>query len=159
MNEKNHLERIAQHFADMQLDAVMIGGAAAMVHGSPVMTLDVDFVVKQTDENYRKLAALAQRMNCRFIEVKLPNDNYMYRFEHRTEPLLIDFLFAPAGIESFESLKANGMDVLFGEHPLRIAALEDILASKRAAGRPKDLAVIPILEMTLNENQTRENPT
>jgi len=153
--EQIYLERIAQQFADMQLDAVMIGGAAAMIHGAPVMTLDVDFMLKKTDENYRKLAALAQRMNCRFIEMKLLNDNYMYRFEHRTEPLLIDFLFAPAGIESFEAVKANGTDIFFGKHPLRIAALEDILASKRAAGRPKDLVSIPILEMTLNEKRTR----
>jgi len=157
MNEKSHLERIAQQFADMQLDAVMIGSAAAALHGVPFTTLDVDFMVKHTDENYRKFAALAQRMNCRLVEMKLLDNKYMYRLMHRAEPLVIDFLFAPAGIESFEVLKENGKDFSFGEHQLRVAALEDILASKRAAGRPKDMAFIPILEKTLDEKRNHKN--
>ena len=153
MNAKPYLENIAQQFADMQLDAVMIGNAAAAINGAPVTTLDVDFMLKQTDENYRKLAALAQQMNCSFIEMKLLDDNYMYRLMHREETLIMDFLFTAAGITSFETLKANSTTVFFGTHALRIAALEDILASKRAAARPKDNATIPILEMTLDEQR------
>ena len=110
-------------------------------------------MVEQTDENYRKLAFLAQQMDCRFIEMKVADDNYMYRLAHRTEPLVVDFLFVAAGVKSFEDLKQNGMVVLFDGHPLTIASLEDILASKRAAGRPKDMASIPILEMTLDEKR------
>ena len=155
MKEQSYLERIAQQFAEMQIDAVMIGNAAAAIHGSPFTTLDVDFVVKQTDENYRKLAALAQRLKCQFIEMKLLDDKYMYRLVNQADMLVIDFLFSPAGIESFEAVKANGTDVFFGGHPLRIAALEDVLASKRAAGRPKDMASIPILEEILNAKRPR----
>ena len=153
MNAKFQLVEIAQRFADLRLDAVMIGNAAAVLHGAPVTTLDIDFMLKQTDENYRKLALLAQQMDCKFIEMKLQDDNYMYRLERRADSSYIDFLFVAAGIESFEALKQRGMDVSFGEHPLRIASLEDILASKRTAGRPKDLAVLPILEMTLDEKR------
>jgi len=153
MNEKSHLEHIAKLFAELQLDAVMIGSAAAALHGVPFTTLDVDFMLRQTDENYRKLAALAQRMNCRLIEMKLFDNKYMYRLMHRAEPFVMDFLFAPAGIESFEVLKENGKDFSFGEYRLRVAALEDVLTSKRAAGRPKDMAFIPILEKTLNEKR------
>ena len=70
MNEKAHLERIAQQFAELRLDAVMIGNAAAAINGAPVTTLDIDFMLKHTDENYRKLAVLAQRMECQFIEIR-----------------------------------------------------------------------------------------
>jgi len=153
MNAESYLVRIARHFAEIQLDAVMIGNAAAVLRGSPVTTLDVDFMLEHTDENYRKLAALAQRMDCKFIEMKLPGDNYMYRFMHRTEPLLLDFMFVAAGIASYETLKNNSTDFPFGEHTLKIAALKDVIASKRAAGRPKDINVIPILEMIQNEQR------
>ena len=78
----------------------------------------------------------------------------MYRLEHRTEPLLLDFLFVAAGIESFEAVKQRGEDFFFGEHPLRVASLKDVLASKRMAGRPKDVAIIPILEKLLDAKQT-----
>ena len=154
MNAKNYLADLSRQFADLRLDAVMIGNAAAAINGAPVTTLDIDFMVKQTDENYRKLALLAQQMDCQFIEMQLPDERYMYRIKHRTDPLLVDFMFVAAGIESFEALKERGMDVFFGGHPLRIASLEDVLASKRAAGRPKDAATIPVLEKTLNEKRS-----
>ncbi|MEI7900649.1 MAG: hypothetical protein WCK89_10360 [bacterium] len=53
-------------------------------------------------------------------------------------------------------MRRNSTEVLFGGHPLRIASLEDILASKKAAARPKDLASIPILEMTIDERRKQE---
>lgn len=151
MDAKPYLETIAAHFHDVGLDAVMIGNAAAAINGAPVTTLDIDFMVKQTADNYRKLAVLAQQMDCQFIEMKLPGDNYMYRLVQQRSQLVIDVLFSPAGIRDFKSLKANSIEVSFGGHSLRVASLRDILASKKAAGRPKDLASIPILEMTLRE--------
>jgi hypothetical protein len=39
----------------------------------------------------------------------------------------------------------------FGQHELLIASLSDIIASKRASGRSRDLAVLPILEKTIEE--------
>ena len=153
MNATPYLNELARWFSILKLDAVMIGNAAAVVHGAPVTTLDVDFMIEHTDENYRKLAFLAQQLNCQFIEMKLPGDNYMYRLKHRDDLVLLDFMYAAAGIKSFEAVKQNGTVVLFGEHPLTVASLEDILASKRAAGRPKDMMSIPMLELTLNEKR------
>jgi len=151
MNAKPYLEIIAAAFHHQRLDAVMIGNAAAAINGAPVTTLDIDFLVAKTPENYRKLAAIAQDLNCQFIELKLPDDNYMYRLAHQTEPLVIDILFALSGIKNMAALKKNAMPVKFGKHHLLVAALADIIRSKKAAGRPKDLASIPILELTLNE--------
>jgi len=156
MDAKPYLDRIAEQFAAVDLDAVMIGNAAAAINGAPVTTMDVDFMLEQTPENYRKLAALAQRMNCQFVELKLVDDKYMYRLIHRTEPFVVDFLFAPSGLGDFATVSRNGTAVCFGGHELRIASLDDVLASKKAAARPKDLASIPVLEMTLDEKR-RQN--
>jgi len=153
MDATPYLNELARWFSILQIDAVMIGSAAAVIHGAPVTTLDVDFMLEQTDENYRKLAALAQRMDCRFVEMRLPCDNYMYRLQHRKRPFFVDFLFVVAGIENCEALKKNSTEIAFGEHTLTIASLQDVLASKRAAGRPKDIIAIPLLEMTLEEHR------
>ena len=156
MDAKPYLDRIAEQFAAVDLDAVMIGNAAAAINGAPVTTMDVDFMLEQTPENYRKLAALAQRMNCQFVELRLIDDKYMYRLIHQTEPFVVDFLFAPSGLGDFASVSHNSTAVCFGGHELRIASLDDVLTSKKAAARPKDLASIPVLEMTLDEKR-RQN--
>ena len=153
MNAESYLNEIAQWFAALQLDAVMIGNAAAAINGAPVTTLDIDFMLENTDENYRKLAFLAQQMNCLFMEMKLTDDKYIYRLKRRDDPLMMDFLFSASGLKDFKTVKQNSTTVFFGENPLAVASLEDIIASKRAAGRPKDIAITPILEMTLDEQR------
>jgi hypothetical protein len=57
-------------------------------------------------------------------------------------PFALDLIHAPDGIESFEA--AKGRRILVGKFP--IASLDDIIASKRATGRAKDLADIERLE-------------
>ncbi|MCH8839116.1 MAG: hypothetical protein IH831_00270 [Planctomycetes bacterium] len=61
------------------------------------------------------------------------------------------------GIRSFEGLRTRATSVSFGEHELRVASLTDIIKSKRAAGRSRDLAVLEILEKTLHEQKNLEN--
>jgi hypothetical protein len=50
---------------------------------------------------------------------------------------------------------ARAADLELGRVRLRVAALEDIVKSKRAANRAKDRAVLPILEKTLHEKASR----
>lgn len=60
------------------------------------------------------------------------------------------------GIRSFEGLKARATTVeILGER-LVIASLEDIVKSKKTAGRSRDLAVLPVLEETLRIQKERK---
>jgi hypothetical protein len=54
-------------------------------------------------------------------------------------------------------LRSRSVSVRVGSEKVRVASLEDILKSKRAAGRRKDLAVLPILEDTLREKKKRKS--
>ena len=153
MDAKSYLEEIADRFSQIGLDAVMIGNAAAAINGAPVTTLDVDFMLEQNEDNYRLLALLSQQMDYRFVELKLVDDRYMYRLMHRSEPFVIDFVFTPKGLDDYGAVRQRSSEVFFGNHSLLIASLEDVIASKRAAARKKDIATIPILEMTLDEKR------
>jgi hypothetical protein len=53
------------------------------------------------------------------------------------------------GIRSFEGLRDRAASIPFGDSMLPIASLPDIIKSKRAAGRPRDLAVSDVLEKAL----------
>lgn len=62
------------------------------------------------------------------------------------------------GIRSFEGLRARATRLQFGNNELLIADLADIIKSKRTAGRKRDLAVLEILEKTLEEeNRQKKN--
>ena len=55
------------------------------------------------------------------------------------------------GIRSFEGLRKRAKTIRIDDTELTVAALPDIIKSKRAAGRARDLAVLDVLEKTLSE--------
>ena len=67
----------------------------------------------------------------------------------------IDFMSILHGIKSFKNLRSDAVEVEFEGHTLKVASLEKIIRSKKALGRPRDLAVIEILEKTLDEKKKR----
>ena len=56
-----------------------------------------------------------------------------------------------SGTRSYEGVKKLAQAFTIGDCTLLVASLADIIRSKRAAGRPKDRAVLAILEMTHEE--------
>jgi hypothetical protein len=55
------------------------------------------------------------------------------------------------GVRSFEGLRARAVTVEIEAVPMLVASLADIIKSKKAARRPRDLAVLPVLEKALEE--------
>lgn len=73
----------------------------------------------------------------------------------------VDLTFAPAGgLDGFDGWNDGAVEVEIGPGLLvRIGSLDDIIDSKRAAGRPKDERAIPYLESLRDEIAgKRENP-
>ena len=68
-----------------------------------------------------------------------------------SDALQIDFMSVIDGVRSFESLRKRARSVRFGNAEIRVAGLADIIRSKKAAGRAQDMAVLGVLEKTLEE--------
>lgn len=139
---------VARALDRVKLDAVLIGNAAAALQGAPVTTIDLDFLIHRTPANARRLKALADDLDGVLLRPYYPASG-LVRLTRNPDNLQLDFMTAIHGVKSFESLRAR--EICFGESPLRVASLADIIASKRAANRPSDLAVLDILEATLHE--------
>lgn len=152
MNAAPLLERIAQLLNKHALEAVLIGNAAAALHGAPVTTIDVDFMFNATPRNLTKLKAFATSLGAVILRPYYPV-SALYRIQRDADGMQIDFMPRIHGIRSFAGLKSRSETVKFGGVPLFVASLEDILKSKRAANRNKDLVVIDIIEATLNETK------
>jgi hypothetical protein len=152
MNAEPLLNRIAKVFAEHRLEVVMVGNAAAALHGAPVTTLDVDFMFRKTPTNLKKLKAVAKAFGAVILRPYYPVSD-LYRVVNDDRGLQLDFMAKLDGIRSFEGLKSRSVPVEFGERELRIACLADIIKSKRAAGRDRDRAVLEILQKTLDEQE------
>ena len=75
----------------------------------------------------------------------------MLRISRDEDGLQLDFMGEIHGVRSFEGLRKRAIRVRLGDRELVVAALADIIKSKKAADRPRDRAVLPILEKALEE--------
>lgn len=154
MNAAPLLSSLLAALAEARLEAVLIGNAAAALHGAPVTTIDFDFMFRDTPTNLRKLKAVAQALRSVVLRPYYPVSK-LYRMVNDDTGLQADFMPVIHGVRSFEGLKRRATTAVVGGRSVLVATLEDIIKSKKAAGRERDQAVIPILEQTLRATRTR----
>jgi predicted nucleotidyltransferase len=167
VNAEPFLAEIARHLRDLHFDVVLIGNAAAALQGAPVTTVDFDFMFRKTAVNLRKLKALATRLDATILRPYYPASD-MFRVVRDDDGLQLDFMGAIHGVRSFAGLRSRAQTIDIGGAALRVASLSDIIKSKKAARRPRDLAVLESLEKTREEaersapgtgrGQTRKRP-
>jgi hypothetical protein len=56
------LEALLEALASAGVEVIVVGGAAAVLHGAPVTTLDLDVVYRRTEANLDRLEELLQRL-------------------------------------------------------------------------------------------------
>jgi hypothetical protein len=122
------------------IDCILIGAMAAIEQGAPLMTVDYDFWVRLPERQYVRLLSIVQKQN------GTVRAQTLYELKDGTQ---VNAVFQPNGLQSFEAeWKRCRIGKLEGV-PVRILPLSRVIASKRAANREKDIAVLPILTRTL----------
>jgi hypothetical protein len=147
MDARPLLERVARALAAARLEVVLVGNAGAALQGAPVTTLDFDFMFRKTPGNLRKLKRVARELGAVILTPYYPASD-LFRVVNDDIGLQLDFMPRLDGIRSFEALRARATPVRLGTVDLLVAGL-DIIRSKRAADRPRDRAVLGVLEATL----------
>jgi len=140
------------------VEFVLVGGLAAAVRGSPTVTYDVDIAPRQTEENLARLAAVLQALGAvRFTDPDAPlEEPRAERFTERVEQFAapigyVDVLRSLRAVGGFDDLAGRSEPVEVGDVTVVVAALDDVIRSKEAARRPKDLAQLPALRALRNE--------
>ncbi len=142
-------------FVTAGVEFVIIGGLAAQAHGSPSITADVDIVPSWDSPNLRKVEAVLRDITAIRHGVP-PGGSALPPLDART--LLggavftlnsrfgrIDLLANPEPGLDYAELRKAAVTVTFLGMPLLFASLDDLIAMKRAAGRPKDRIELEIL--------------
>lgn len=150
MDAKPLLVEVARGLQQVHLEAVLIGNAAAALQGAPVTTIDFDFLFRRTTRNLAKLKVLARALRASILRPYYPASD-LYRVVREDDGLQVDFMGTVHGVRSFEGARDRATIVEIDGVPILVASLTDIIRSKRAANRPRDRAVLDILERALEE--------
>ena len=153
-NRDMNFEAALQRLCDAGVEFVVIGGWAAIFHGSAHVTNDLDICYSRNRENLRKLAGALAPYHPRlrgfpeglpFIwdATTLANGTV---FTLTTDIGIIDLLAEVSGVGTFEEVQAASIEVFAFERSVRALSLEALIQAKKAAGRPKDLLILPELE-------------
>ena len=138
---------------------VLIGGYAAALRGSPVITGDLDICYARDDANLVRLADALRSLDARLrgappdvpflLDAQTLRAGDHFTFSTSVGPL--DILGTPAGTDGFADLDPRATDEVVEGMKVRVAAIEDLIRMKRAAGRPKDLIALEWLSAVRDE--------
>ena len=145
---------------------VLIGGLAAVLHGSPLPTLDADICPARAPDNLGRLAAALDEIDARIRTADAPDGIGFPRdavFLARVDLLNlvtrlgdVDLSFTPSGTTGFDDLSRHAVRFNIRGTAISVASLEDVIRSKEAANRPKDHRSLPLLRQLLEEISKRQ---
>jgi hypothetical protein len=140
------------------VEYVIIGGGAAQLHGAPVMrTRDADVVPSKAAANLDRLAAALRELDARLWVGPAEPEGLAMPFDRGTlgqiEGFLnlitrygpLDVTYRPDGTDGYDDLVRSAVTVRLLDVDVVVASLEDVIRSKEAAGRAKDIAALPDL--------------
>ena len=136
------------------VEFAILGGYAVGHHATPRATKDLDLLVSGSPDNLERLAVALSSFGgpanvvAAAREMK-PTDVVFLG----VPPVRVDILRAADGIDT-ESTLARSVPVQLGDLAVKVIALSDLIANKRAAGRPQDLADVALLERVLRRLRT-----
>lgn len=142
-----------------QVQFILIGGGAAIVHGAQRVTTDVDVVYSRTPQN---LARLTEALKTHHPYLRgappglpfhwdVPTIQAGLNFTLTTDLGDIDFLGEVAGGGTYEQLLQHTLELQAFGVSCRCVTLDRLIQLKRAAGRAKDLEAIAELQAILDE--------
>ena len=136
------------------VEFVVIGGIAAIAHGSPQITQDLDIVFATNDANLERLGRALQDLKAtlRGVTDDVPFVPDARTLRHirvltlDTDEGRLDMMIQPDGTKGYDQLLAGSIEAIVGGTAVRVAGLDDLIAMKKAAGRPKDRIYVEELE-------------
>jgi hypothetical protein len=125
---------------------LIVGAHALAAHGIPRATGDIDIWIRPTPENADRVLHALQRFGAPLVDLTredLTRPDTV--FQIGVPPSRVDILSGISGVD-FDAAWSRRMMVTIDDQPLAVLSREDFIANKRAAGRPKDLLDLALLD-------------
>ena len=160
-----NFRQLLQRLADSGLEFVIVGGYAAVTHGSSLVTRDLGICMDLSDETVGKLRAVLAPWNPKhrmtpqplsFLE--FPKTGPVQNLYLRTDAGVIDILSSIAGVGDFARLRNKSENFEIDSRVHHVISLEDLIVGKEAMGREKDLLAAKELRAIAAKRKKLENP-
>ncbi|MFO0647182.1 MAG: hypothetical protein U0326_13160 [Polyangiales bacterium] len=155
------LEALIDALLTAEVEFVLIGGAAAVLHGAPVVTGDIDIVHRKTPENIARLLGVLLPIHARARADRRNLPPTASALQGRGHVLLdtdlgpVDVLCEIGDGQDYDWLLPRSELLDRGAGVVRVVELRTLIELKVAAGRVKDRLTVPILVATLEERERR----
>lgn len=156
------LAEILRLFAESEVEFVVVGMTAGVLQGAPVSTFDLDIVHRRSPDNIQRLLAVLRELEAIYRHDSRglrPTESHLSSPGHQlltTKFGDLDCLGTIDGDRDYEGLLPHSVELeLEGGSRVRVLDLAELLAVKERSGRPKDLAVLPVLRATIDELSRR----
>ncbi|MBZ0237788.1 MAG: hypothetical protein K8M05_36070 [Deltaproteobacteria bacterium] len=147
------LEALLRALSDAGVPAIVVGGAAAVIHGAPITTQDLDIVPRLEEGDAQRLVAMLTHLDARFRPV-LPGRDIVPSTEHfaaqgqlqlvtRHGPL--DILCRLHDHRGYAELLPHSREIVDADLRVRVIDLDTLIEIKRSTGRARDQLALPIL--------------
>ena len=160
-------ERLVKTLLEHQVKFVVVGGFAVELWDVALPpTVDLDITPERSKENLARLAEALNELGAELRNagesVRIPggftgqNIEDMMVLNLITTAGPLDLTIVPAGTKGYPELVANASELPYRGVLVPTADLEDVARSKEAAGRPKDIKVLPAIRAHI---ERRSRPT
>ena len=142
----SRLQEVFASFESRNVHYVVIGGVAAILHGVPRATFDLDILIEASSENVRRLLKALTDARMGTATMTSPEEvleNAITIFQDRVR---LDVQTTTPGV-SFEKAWANRKTMNYQGQAFYVLSKEDLIASKLAAGRDVDLEDARLLQL------------
>ena len=153
---------ILRLLAANEVEFIVVGMTAGVLQGAPVTTIDLDVVHRRTPENVARLLRVLASLDAVYRHDPRslrPQESHLLGPGHQlltTTHGDFDCLGAIGEAAAYEQLLERTVEMgLSGGLTIRVLSLPALIEAKEQAGRPKDLAVLPVLRATLDELKQR----
>ena len=142
----NRLQGVFRSFQQHDVRYVVIGGIAAILHGVPRATFDLDILIEATPDNAQRLLDALLNAGLGTAALTSPGDLLANEITVFKDRVRVDVQTSTPGVR-FVDAWSRRRTVAYQGQEFFILAKEDLIRSKRAAGRPVDLEDVRLLEL------------
>ncbi len=148
------LDRLVKAFDDYKVPYALVGGVAVALHGAPRGTVDIDIVIRHSEKFFKNLESCMKelgfipRLPVKAAEVFKFKDEYIkkrnliaWSFYNAMNPIEVVDVILTHDLRDMKSVSKK-----FGLTTLKVIAIEDLIAMKKASDRPQDREDVKVLK-------------